>query len=94
MPKGRPLKGASTDQIRNNLSMKTVMIMDYNSLNRIGDPESIKTKLTVRSLVDIIIIKRDTLLHLMGCNERTQHHFHDIPTKHERMTQPKLSTIL
>lgn len=44
MPKGHPLQAGSTDQIRNNSSMKIVMIMDYNPLNKTGDHKSLQTK--------------------------------------------------
>lgn len=101
MPKGCLCEAASTDQIRNNLSVKIVTIMDYTPLNKTGHHKSIQTKvekpgrhyLTQAGQVKLMNPQR-------GRNERSQHHFHDIPTetqcksKREKMTQPKLSDFV
>lgn len=61
--------------------------MDYNPLNKIGGLETIQIN---RSLVDITLIKCEQIkiTHcLMGCKERNQQLFRDVPTEMQRKSK-------
>lgn len=65
--------------------------MDYNPLNKTGDHKSIQTKVEKPGRHYFTQAGQVKIMNPQGgCNERSQHHFHDIPTemqcksKHEK----------